>query len=179
MGITEFLQRHQAGITMCAALDVIGDAEASKQNWLYMRGKGVESLPTYHQSEPIEYLHYYARQLDYIAVGGLVGTRGDKLDRFLGGVFYELREYWPIRVHAFGVTNMRLLAKYPFYSADSTSWASMGRFATSRVHRTKLATVKAKTRHYLENGVAEVDWMLAKEQELTRAWQRKGITWND
>ena len=54
-----------------AALDSIGDPEASYKNACRMAEAGVKAFPTFHYSEPWEYLTKYAAMSDKIGLGGL------------------------------------------------------------------------------------------------------------
>lgn len=65
----------------------------------------------------------------YIALGGRAGVSTKKLYNYLDKYF------WPwvnessnpkVKIHAFGVTVFEMLEKYPWYSADSTSWLRTG-----------------------------------------------------
>ena len=73
----------------------------------------------------------------------------------------------------------RLLRTYPFATVDSTSWTSMARFATSRVHDNDTAKILAKTRHYSKNLVGEVMFWTDVQKDVTTLWKKRGITWGE
>lgn len=88
----------------------------------------------YHVGEPLEALERILRGYNgyvpsYIALGGRAGVSTKKLYNMLDNYF------WPtikksnnpnVKVHAFGVTVFEMIEKYPWYSADSTTWLRTG-----------------------------------------------------
>ena len=116
-------------------------ARKSWNNYIYMRDhlKNPNILiSTFHRGESFQNLDrmlYYTdkedKQISYIALGAIATTKTQSVrDRFFDECFeHILRIRSDIKVHAFGVTDLHLLEKYPFYSADSTTWlrsAAMG-----------------------------------------------------
>jgi hypothetical protein len=129
-----FIKENEQYIEVYANLDVIGDAEATYINQKYMESKGLKPLPCYHIGEPMEYLHRYLNEgYDYIALGGMVSkTTQQQLISWLDELFSKHLtndEGFPtVKVHGFGITSLKLLLRYPWYSVDSTSWVKTGRF---------------------------------------------------
>lgn len=121
-------------IDIFASLDIINGSgikdsdEKTYQNYLYLKSRVLDKhklLPTYHQGDRIEYLYRYLedKDIDYIALGGLVGSTKESLDSFFQRCYKVIQEVRPkIKVHAFGMTSRPMLESYPFYSADSTAW---------------------------------------------------------
>jgi hypothetical protein len=121
-------------IDIFASLDIIGGGDVqdsdkkSYDNYLYIKEhcKGKHKLlPTYHQGDDIQYLYKYLEDddIDYIALGGLVGSTKGVLDNFFQTCYKVIQKVRPgIKVHAFGMTSKPLLKSYPFKSADSTAW---------------------------------------------------------
>lgn len=121
-------------IDIFASLDIINGSgikdsdEKTYQNYLYLKSRVLDKhklLPTYHQGDRIEYLYRYLedKDIDYIALGGLVGSAKESLDSFFQRCYKVIQEVRPkIKVHAFGMTSRPMLESYPFYSADSTAW---------------------------------------------------------
>lgn len=106
-----------------ASLDVIGDPEASKRNYLEEVKQGLKPIPTFHQGESLRYLEYYLDHCDYISLGGLVGIGTGKMIPFIEKCFSVIaKRNNKVKVHAFGILSWEMLSKYPFYSADGTSW---------------------------------------------------------
>ena len=123
----EFLKYTEA-ITY-AGLDVIGNAKATRENNEFMvKEYGLRPIPTFHLGSTIEDLASIASgQYPYIALGGLV---------FNSGVTSHCDQVWSwilknnpkLRVHGFGVTNIELMDRYPWYSIDSSSFKSGKRY---------------------------------------------------
>lgn len=110
--------------TLCwvAALDVIGDPDATRRNWQIMRDDyGLDTVPTLHAGADPKNLDGYADAgVDYCGLGGLVGI-APRAFRWLISVFRYARDNHPgMRFHAWGVTNRQILEALPFYSADSS-----------------------------------------------------------
>ena len=103
-----------------AALDSIGDPEASYKNACRMAEAGVKAFPTFHYSEPWEYLIKYAAMSDKVGLGGLVSVKSkDDRNAWLEECFARV---WPKKFHGFGVMGEDSLMRFPFHSVDSTSW---------------------------------------------------------
>lgn len=108
------------------------------ENYLYMRPKMKNPeglLYTFHVGEPIEFLKQALEWRDengdlipYIALGGMVGKPAHIRDKFLNQCFEVIKKSSNpnVKVHAFGMTDIKLLEKYPITSADSTSWIMTG-----------------------------------------------------
>lgn len=120
-----FIKR--TGVTYYATLDVIGNAKATLENHKYMINKyGLNPIPAFHMGSKIEELEPLL-EYNYIALGGLV---------FSSGIMNHCDEVWHyiltnkpnLKVHAFGLTNIELMNRYPWYSVDSSSFMGCRRF---------------------------------------------------
>lgn len=131
-----------------AALDVIGDAEATRRNWHEMVDiHGVPGVPTIHFGcDPALMDYYVDRGVDFIGLGGMVGKSTAAQMRWLIKVFLYARRCHPqVRFHGWGVTTARAL-QLPFFSVDSSGWTSGVRYGrvslrdpqTGEVHAIKL-----------------------------------------
>ncbi len=112
------------------ALDVIGNAAKTFENYTLIRQELPNAIPTFHVGSEIKYLKRYLEQTDRIALGGMVpfATRLDTLRTMLLPIFALFsRESLP-RFHAFGVFNKPILEMFPFASADASSWMSGSRY---------------------------------------------------
>jgi hypothetical protein len=117
----------EVGAVYYASLDVIGDANATLINLEYMIDNyKLNPIPTFHMGSKIEDLKPLLKY-DYIALGGLV---------FSSGIMHHCDEVWhyiltnkpKLKVHGFGLTNIELMARYPWYSVDSSSFQGCRRF---------------------------------------------------
>jgi hypothetical protein len=112
---------------LVAALDVIGDHEATWRNYLAMRDAGLDNvLPTFHYGEPWSMLEEMLSVAPYMAFGGLVGASEGAQRAWLDDVWNRAVDPHTRRprigVHGFGMTTIGLMLRYPWASVDSTSW---------------------------------------------------------
>lgn len=110
----------EGGWDEAAALDVIGDPQASYRNAMRMKEAGVEAFPTFHYGEPWEFLLMYAKEFGKVGLGGLVPVKS-ATDRH-AWLAECMGRIWPKKTHAFGVMGRDTLMRFPFHSVDSTSW---------------------------------------------------------
>lgn len=122
----------ETGVLTYAGLDVIGDAAATRSNTEYMiKQHGLNPIPTFHMGSKLEDLDKLL-EYRYIALGGLVFSSG--VESHCDEVWsYILRRKPNIRVHGFGLTNIDLMSRYPWYSVDSSSFKSCKRFGRQNV----------------------------------------------
>lgn len=197
----EFIKKNESELFCYAALDVIGDWEGTRENYDIMKKMGVDPVPCYHYGEPLDELKRYCDDgVKYIALGGAVeyASSREKLEAFFDSSWSILRDYFPIKVHAFGVTAQWALERYPFYSCDSTAaimGGGMGRVLTFENHQLKNTTwdklgkkcmypdlvdglYKDGSQH-LNRRIHNVRVMMEYEKYITKVWKTRGITWNE
>ena len=136
----QFVKEHEDVLEIYANLDVIGDAEGTWKNQMIMEEAGLNPLPVFHYGEDIKWLKkYLERGHEYISLGGLVGGSNSALVSWLDPIWGEHltdAEGMPlVKVHGFGLTSLRLMLRYPWYSVDSTSWVVTGRLGSIYVPR--------------------------------------------
>ena len=140
-------------------------------------------IPIYHLSDYLENKGLLKEFIDagypYIGIGGVAGEGSPiKLqNQFYNYIFSITRD--KIKLHGLGITGEPMLQKYPWYSVDSTSWLSFARYANSKANSKKMAQVKAKTKHYLENTQEEAHHWVEIQNRMTRLWERRGIKWSN
>lgn len=133
-----------------AGLDVIKDAEATIKNIEYMESKGLNPIPTFHRMSDMKYLYRMVDKYDYIALGGLAGTKTARNQIFLwlDRVFTYIRKTKPsLKVHGFACSGKDVMRYYPWYSVDSTSWLApviFGREVDGKSNR-EILEEKSKT----------------------------------
>lgn len=101
-------------------LDVIGDAEGSRANMDRMLAAGcAKAMPVFHIGDPWELLAYYASRWSKIGLSCRFGE-----DKATSLRFYEqcFARAWPKRFHSFGWAEDDALLRFPFHSADASSW---------------------------------------------------------
>lgn len=106
------------------ALDVIGNAEATRTNYQLMLDAGLKPIPIFTRGENPDILDEYYKTSDVVGIGGLVGTQGNK--GFVKGIMGLVGDR---RVHLLGFTGLDFLKAYRPYMADSSSWEMGARFA--------------------------------------------------
>jgi len=114
------------GDLVASVLDGIGDPLKTWRNQLAMEKLGVRPLPCFHYGEDERYLEWYIERYEYITIGGMVPIAKPQL-------YYWLDTIWEkyltdgsgrprLKVHGFGLTTEGLMARYPWWSVDSSSW---------------------------------------------------------
>ena len=191
----EYIKEHEEKLFCYSSLDVIDNPEGSKKNYKYMKSKGLNPLPVFHLGTDFKDLEEYCEKEEYIALGGMVPytRRQDFLKRFLDTSWAIIKKYWPIKVHAFGVTSTWALTRYPFYSCDSTAaivGGGMGRIVkftgkgiVSRDWKSEgkkgnsgNLIDKDYSRH-LTRRISNLRETRKFEKFLTDLWARRGISW--
>lgn len=135
-----FIKEHESLLTVYANLDVIGDPAATWKNQQIMEAAGLHPIPCFHYGEDVKWLQRMLRRgYEYIALGGMVPISTADLIPWLDRVFAEHicgADNMPsVKVHGFGLTSLRLMMRYPWYSVDSTSWVVTGRMGGVYVPR--------------------------------------------
>ncbi len=196
----KFLKEKGDNFKAYANLDVIGSAEKTLENQKIMEEAGLKPVPCFHYKEDLQYLKDYAEKYDYIALGGLVPYSKDKpkLYAWLDKCFAILMPYIlskKLKVHGFGVGSDDILKKYPFYSADASSWLAGGKFG--RMIKWNSQTLKMKgdfhysdinsylegganlnaTEHYDNRNMHNIRQYQLMEEDLTKLWKARGIYW--
>ena len=115
--------------------------EAPKLSWdnyLYMKEKVVSRdklLPIFHQGEDfkwlknmLEYTHEDGSHIAYIGISPANDKSSKEKEIFIHKCFNIIRKSSnpSVKTHAFGMTSEWILERYPFTSADSTSWLMTG-----------------------------------------------------
>lgn len=136
----QFIKDNKDVIDVYANLDVIGNAEATWKNQTYMESKGLKPLPVYHYGEDIKWLKkLLTGKYDYISLGGMVPISTGDLIHWLDDLFKNYLcddKGMPIvKVHGFGLTSLRLMLRYNWFSVDSTSWVVTGRMGSIYIPR--------------------------------------------
>lgn len=141
-------------------------------------------IPVYHYSDfaakDYALLDEFVRDFEYISIGGVAGEGlGTKNEKALYDFIFS-RTTDKVKVHGLGITALRILKRYPFYSVDSTSWLSAARFGNFQsIQDPNHAEWLKGNRHYLENTTREIQHWLKVEKFVTDLWSQKGVTWSN
>ena len=126
----QYIKDHQHFVEVASVLDAIGDPDQTYHNQKYMERHGVDALPCYHYGEDEAVVDYYANNYEYITIGGMVPISSPQLkiwlDRIWGRHLVDKDGRPKVKVHGFGLTSIPLMARYPWYSVDSSSWVQLG-----------------------------------------------------
>lgn len=122
----------ESGATVYAGLDVIGNPIKTMQNVRYMEEKyGLHPIPTFHMGgTPNELRALFT--YPYIALGGMVFSSNK--ERYCDEIWAILLKEAPgIKVHGFGMTNVDLMERYPWFSVDSSTYKDGRRFGRPKM----------------------------------------------
>lgn len=118
----------ESNIPKYFSLDAIGDAKKSFENFMYMKDKGMNPVPTFHINTDIEYLYKYLQESDYLSIGNMV--QGNEIKGNLNKIWNVILTEKPdCKVHGLGVSNYEVAAHYPWDTIDSSSYCAITKFA--------------------------------------------------
>jgi len=112
-------------------IDVIVGYEKVKEYTKYLEQKtGRKCIPVWHVKRGLDEWFRLTKEYDYVAIGGIVAKeiKSSQYDMFIP--LLKIAKENNCKVHGLGFTNLKLMKKYHFYSVDSTSWKSGGRFGS-------------------------------------------------
>lgn len=92
-------------------------------------------IPVWHKSRGLKEWEMLCREYEYVAIGGIVTKEIQKNDYKYFKPLLEIAEKYNCKVHGLGFTAVKELPKYKFYSVDSTSWLSGGRYGQLHVFK--------------------------------------------
>ena len=103
---------------------------------------GKKCIPVWHRSRGKDEYYKICEDYDYIAVGGLAIKEIKKNEYKFLNALCKIAKERDCKVHGLGFTPSNT-ENYKFYSCDSTSWVSGGRFA--RVHKLDCDRIKSQS----------------------------------
>ena len=141
--------RKEDGVVMASVLDGIGDPLKTYRNQLAMEELGAKPLPCFHYGEDERYLEYYVKNYDYITIGGMVGKSSvlliQWLDRIWANYLVDSTGHPRLKVHAFGITAIKIMERYPWFSVDSSSWIQSAAFGSIVTHKHGTLSVSSQS----------------------------------
>jgi hypothetical protein len=133
----DFMDKHQDIIHVSSSLDCIGrDREQeSYDNLKKLESYGAKVCPVHHARDSDAWLLRYLEEgYEYIFLGGMVPESTEYLRFWLDRIWKKYlmnKDGTPkVKVHGFGLTVIELMARYPWFSVDSTSWLMTSRFGS-------------------------------------------------
>lgn len=112
-------------------LDVVGDPEATWNNYQKMLERGFKPIPVFTRGSDWQLIDEYYKTAEVISLGGLVSMPIGKKRAFIASA---MRRIAGRKVHWLGVTNDALVKKYRPYSCDSSSVSCAERFGTLKLY---------------------------------------------
>lgn len=108
-------------------------AEKSWENYLYMIERvddWEKILPVFHFGEDLKYLErilafeYKGKKVPFMCIGGRHGVSTNKQEKYFNTIYRKVHNSPnpDIKIHVLGMTVFSTLEKFPFYSADSTTY---------------------------------------------------------
>jgi len=184
----------EAGRTSTEAERKLGMA-ASIKNADYLRSRGILIEEVFHQDEPFEFLDLLVSRLakgDILCISPRNDVSKKKKLIWLQSILTHLvktvgKDNLP-KMHGLAVTSKDLMLAFPFYSADSSTYANPARFGVTFDHNGNGIKVKDFLGINVRSGqesamrmmmVQSVDYYKKMEELVTTTWKRRGIVWED
>ncbi len=149
----QYVNKNKEYLDGFSSMDVIDSWEKSIKKFHTLRRTKLDYVPCYHYGEPFHVLEEYMQYADFVSIGGMVPISYQQLLPWLDDLFSNIlcdSDGNPrIRVHGFGLTDQRLMFRYPWYSVDSSTWirvSRMGMILTPRIIRGDVKWNKQPTR---------------------------------
>lgn len=124
-----FIYQNYKYIDFVVSLDHFTDSNISMDNYKFLKGIGIKSIPTFHIGEDVAVLEEYIRLgADYIGLGGIVpfklkGGKGvnSKITTWINNT---IRNHIDTKFHLFGCQDPKILDNClpNLYSSDGAAW---------------------------------------------------------
>lgn len=144
-------------------LDAIGDSVRTRQNFDELKRRGLNPVPIFTRGERLEELEYYYSQSDCVALGGLVGTRGNK--GFVKGLMERIGSR---RTHWLGFTQGDFMTHYRPYTCDSSGWSGAFRYGHIQLYCGRGKWISLKKQDFVSKPSPEVMRVFAQYEEDPR-----------
>jgi hypothetical protein len=137
----EFVKETEHLLTCYANMDVIpgkfgekrtmdqveASAQGSYKNQQIMKDAGLTPIPIFHQGESFTWLDKMLNEGEpYIGISTAKDVPNREQRRWLDHVWSVITDKNGVpyvKTHGFGITNISLLLRYPWYTCDSTTWS--------------------------------------------------------
>ena len=156
--------------------DIDKSAQQGWDNYMYLKGRGLNVIHIFHQFEDEKWLHKLAASSDYIGISPANDRSIKSRVLWLRWVFSKIGT--KVKAHGFGITAKSALQAVPFYSADSSTWivgVRWGQVDDKDLHQLK-AKYERNQEKLLNVGISN---SLDLEDKVTRLWKKRGIVWKD
>lgn len=196
----KFIKRNSEYLECYATMDVIPGTFGSKRtqkevdvsakgsyaNQQLMKGRGLKPIPIFHQGESFTWLErYIADGEQYVGISTAKDLRNSEQRAWLDIVFSMITNAKGapyIKTHGFGITNISLLLRYPWFTVDSTTWslaAGFGLIYVPKIHDGKPDYSSIPMR-IITSGRQQAAWSSARRQyealnPVDLAWVRRWL----
>lgn len=120
----EWLTRWRHRFHAYASLDVLFDHVGTMRNTRAMQALGFDPIPVFHLGSPMSAFEQYLDETNYVAIGGMAsGTltmRDPRMWKYLDLLHKKAQER-RVRLHGFGLSAWPVMARFPWYSIDSST----------------------------------------------------------
>ena len=163
----DWLIQYQDVFSVMVSLDVKVSWRQGQENFLYLRGRGLDVLPVFHISEPGGLLREMCQEFDYVGLGGVGRLPSDGV--LISNLIecFKVGQEYGSRFHFFGMTRIKVLMSFDWRSVDSTSWMQGGIYGITPRYDAFKGLKSCKTahdkRHYIEQ--------LQKRYSGLKQWQ--------
>lgn len=125
----DFINKHDIKYFFELDIDVVVGYENVKKITGYIEQKtNKKCIPVWHKSRGLQEWKRLTEEYEYVAIGGIVTKEIRQCDYKFFTPLLDIANKNKCKVHGLGFTSLKMLEKYKFYSVDSTSWKSGGRF---------------------------------------------------
>jgi len=175
----EDIIRKDDGVFMAAVLDSIGNDHETYLNQKRMEKMGITPVPCFHHGEDTRYLEYYVNNYEYLSLGGLVGASSKALQEWLDPIWekhlIDGSGKPKLKVHAFGLTSLPLMQRYPWASADSSSWVQNTSFGSVMTEKYGTISISSKSPSRQDKGQHISNFTKIERKEVEKYILQKGF----
>ncbi len=128
-----YLQKHKQHYDYYSNYDLDFTAQGFQKNLQVlnqMESAGLKPFPVVHDYFMREIKHYLDNNYKFIALGGVrvPGVNGQQRVEAHIKHAMDIIPVDRVKTHLFGASSFKLIAKYPFFSCDSSSWAQNNKY---------------------------------------------------
>lgn len=134
---------------------VVGYEKVKEMRTVLEKGTGKKCIPVWHKARGLEEWQRMTKEYDYVAIGGIVTKEIRPKEYKYFSPLLNIAKENGCKVHGLGFTNLKALRRYRFYSVDSTSWLSGGRFGQLYIFQdgtlNQISYKNRRIRNYMES----------------------------
>ena len=155
-----------------------------------LEGQGIAPIPTVHGDSGLEWMHRYIdKGYTYLGIGaGHRWGSKTKVLKYLDAVF-DIAAKTGTHLHGYGMTAPEQIARYPWYSVDSSTWLKMAAngwvlivYDNGKMDRVRATFTEPGAMPWVAKFMAERDFdfelMKIRERDRTGAAYMERSAWN-